>query len=389
MYMKKDYTTGKFAKMANVTERTIRYYDKIGLLKPSFIMPNGYRKYSEKDFLKLQRIISLKHLGFALEEIYPMLLDDDQESFQKSLDIQIELVDKKITHLLSLKEALLKTNKLVDNGKVEWDRIVDLIKLTNEENSFTEQYRTANNLKIRINLHNKYSINKQGWFSWVYHLIDFSKINKLLEIGCGTGDLWKHLDIDLRHREIFLTDKSSTILEKARENLGHGFHYMAMDGENITFKKEYFDAIIANHVLFYFKDVSNGLAEIQRVLHKGGLLYCSAYGKEHMREIHDIMFTYNPKIKLVENNLYEKFGLENGKAKLQTYFNKVELHIYEDELVIDEAQPLIDYILSCPGNQKEIIGGNILDFVNYIENIIKERGSINITKQVGIFICEK
>lgn len=387
--MEKYYTTGKFAKMANVTERTIRYYDKIGLLKPSFIMPNGYRKYSEKDLLKLQRIISLKHLGFALEEIYPMLLEDDQDSFQKSLDIQIELVDKKITHLQSLKEALLKTNKLVVNGRVQWDRIIDLIKLTNEENSFTEQYRTANNLKIRIDLHNTYSINKQGWFSWVYHSIDFSKVNRLLEIGCGTGDLWKQLNFDLRHREIFLTDKSSTILEKARENLGNTFNYMVMDGENLTFKKDYFDAVIANHVVFYFNDVNKGLSEIQRVLHKDGLFYCSAYGKQHMREIHEIMYKYNPRIKLVENNLYEKFGLENGKEILEKYFDDVELQLYEDGLVIGEAQPLIDYILSCPGNQKEIIGGNLINFVSYIENIIKEKGSIKITKQVGLYICKK
>ena len=42
--MEKKYSTGTFAKLANVTERTIRYYDKIGLLKPSFVMKNGYRQ---------------------------------------------------------------------------------------------------------------------------------------------------------------------------------------------------------------------------------------------------------------------------------------------------------------------------------------------------------
>ncbi len=35
------YKTGQFAKLANVSERTIRYYDKIGLLKPSFVMEMG------------------------------------------------------------------------------------------------------------------------------------------------------------------------------------------------------------------------------------------------------------------------------------------------------------------------------------------------------------
>ena len=69
----KTYSTGQFAKLANVTERTIRYYDKIGLLKPSFVMENGYRRYTQSDLLKLQKVLSLKYMGFSLDEIYPMI----------------------------------------------------------------------------------------------------------------------------------------------------------------------------------------------------------------------------------------------------------------------------------------------------------------------------
>ncbi len=101
----KSYSTGKFAKLANVTERTIRYYDKIGLLKPSFVMENGYRYYTDEDLLKLQRIISLKNLGFSLEEIYPMTLKNDKKSLEDSLELQIELVNKKIHSLENLKET--------------------------------------------------------------------------------------------------------------------------------------------------------------------------------------------------------------------------------------------------------------------------------------------
>ena len=62
---KKYYTTGQFAKMANVSNRTIRYYDKQGLLKPHHISEKGYRYYSDDDFVKLQQILSLKNLGFS------------------------------------------------------------------------------------------------------------------------------------------------------------------------------------------------------------------------------------------------------------------------------------------------------------------------------------
>ena len=80
---KKYYTTGQFAKMAGVTLRTIRYYDKIGLLKPSHILDNGYRQYCNKDLITLQKILALKELGFSLEEIYPLIIDNDKDSFKR------------------------------------------------------------------------------------------------------------------------------------------------------------------------------------------------------------------------------------------------------------------------------------------------------------------
>lgn len=59
------YTTGEFAKKAGVSVRTIRYYDKQGILKPSFTSESGYRLYSDKDFARLQKILTLKYLGFS------------------------------------------------------------------------------------------------------------------------------------------------------------------------------------------------------------------------------------------------------------------------------------------------------------------------------------
>ena len=62
--MQKCYTTGEFAKRAKVTIRTIRYYDKKGILQPSFRNDAGYRMYTDQDFLKLQKVLSLKYLDF-------------------------------------------------------------------------------------------------------------------------------------------------------------------------------------------------------------------------------------------------------------------------------------------------------------------------------------
>lgn len=377
------YKTGQFAKLANVSERTIRYYDKIGLLKPSFVMENGYRQYSDLDLLKLQKILSLKHLGFSIEEIFPMVMDNT--NLKESFELQIDLIEDKISHLQSLKDALKRASQTPD---LSWDMILSLVQLSNEETNIIEQYKNAKNLNDRISLHEKYSTNKQGWFNWLFNQIDFSKVNRLLELGCGNGKLWQENSIDLRNREIFLSDISEGMVEEVRNKLGSDFNCIVADAEKIPFKDSYFDTIIANHVLFYLNDLNLGLKEIDRVLKSDGILYCSTYGKNHMKEITEIVQSFDSRINLSNHSLYDIFGLENGEDILSKYFSNIQRMDYQDSLEITESKPLIDYIMSCHGNQNEILGPRLNEFKEYIEELLKNNGKIVVTKQAGLFVCK-
>ena len=64
-YMK----VGELAKIANITVRTLQYYDKEGLFSPSALSEGGFRLYSGEDIAKLARVLLLKQLGFGLAEI--------------------------------------------------------------------------------------------------------------------------------------------------------------------------------------------------------------------------------------------------------------------------------------------------------------------------------
>lgn len=378
------YKTGKFARLANVSERTIRYYDKIGLLKPSFVMENGYRQYSDLDLLKLQKILSLKHLGFSIEEIFPMVMDNT--NLKESFELQIDLIEDKISHLQSLKDALKRASH---SSNLSWNMILSLVQLSNEETNIIEQYKNAKNLNDRIHLHEKYSTNSQGWFNWLFEKIDFSKVNRLLELGCGNGKLWQENNIDLRNREIFLSDISEGMVDEVRTKLGSDFNCIVADAEKIPFKDAYFDSIIANHVLFYLNDLNQGLKEIRRVLKPNGVLYCSTYGSNHMKEITDIVQSFDSRVNLSNHSLYDVFGLENGESVLKNYFTSVQRMDYQDSLEITESRPLIDYIMSCHGNQNEILGPKLNEFKEYIEELLMNNGKIIVTKQAGLFKCTK
>ena len=384
--MRNYYKTGEFAKLANVTERTLRYYDKIGLLKPSSILSNGYRQYTDSDLLKLQKILSLKHLGFSIEEIFPIVLED--QNLKESFKMQIDLIDSRIKHMTAIKDSMESIISTINDKNIDWTKIISLIKMSNDDSNIIEHYKNAKNLNVRISLHDKYSQNKQGWFPWLFEQIDFSHINKLLEVGCGNGKLWKNNKINLRNREIFLSDSSQGMVDEVRKTLGNDFNCMVFDCEKIPFKASYFDAVIANHVLFYVYDINKALEEIRRVLNPLGVFYCSTYGSNHMKEINDIVQEFDSRIILSQTKLYDVFGLENGLDILRPYFKNIKMKRYDDCLVVDKSKPIIDYIMSCHGNQSEIIGPSLNEFREFVDSIIQEKGYIKITKDAGLFICK-
>lgn len=390
------YTSGEFARRAKVTLRTIRYYDRQGILKPSKVAENGYRLYTDADFAKLQKILSLKYLGFSLEEIMTMTINDkDRDFMRESIGLQLNLVQKKMEHLRLVEQSLKDTARRMEQSEeIDWNEVMELLHVTNMEKSLVEQYKNASNLDIRIGLHQKYSRNPVGWFPWIYGQIDLQENEQVLEIGCGTGELWKDREEELpRGVHITLSDRSFGMVEDAKRYLksqeeNGQFSYEVFDCREIPKKDGAFHKIVANHVLFYLKDRIPGLREIRRVLKPGGVFFCSTYGKQHMQEITQLVRDFDQRITLSDRRLYDIFGLENGKKQLEKVFSKVEERKYEDELLVDQPEPLISYILSCHGNQHEYLSHRYLEFKDFVRRRVAQQGTMKITKSAGIFICK-
>lgn len=72
-----EYTVSKLAKLAGVSARTLRYYDRSGLLSPARVSPNGYRIYGRKKVDRLQQILFYRELGVPLAEIRKILSSGD------------------------------------------------------------------------------------------------------------------------------------------------------------------------------------------------------------------------------------------------------------------------------------------------------------------------
>lgn len=393
--MKKDgyYSSGEFARMAHVTLRTVRYYDKQDILKPSLVTESGARFYTDEDFARLQQILLLKYLGFSLDDIREMTIGDSDYHFMlNSLNIQLRLVRDRIEQMQLVEKAIQDTAQAIqEQHTIDWSQMLNLIHLTGMEKSLKNQYQNATNISSRINLHSLYSQNKQGWFPWIFQQCHIKPRLRILELGCGDGTLWTdNLALIPEDISITLSDISSGMLRDARRAIGSSdtrFAFRAFDCKKIPYKDESFDLVIANHVLFYCDDIPAALKEVCRVLSPGGHFLCSAYGKAHMQEVSQLVEDFDDRIVLSADKLYERFGRENGRKILEPFFPDAKWLSYEDFLLVQDAEPLISYVLSCHGNQNQYILDHYKEFRAFATK--KTAKGFRITKDAGVFLCEK
>lgn len=384
------YTSGQFAHMAEVSVRTIRYYDQQNILKPSYINESGARFYTDEDFVRLQQILLLKYLGFSLEDIREMTINDtDYHLMQNALNLQLKLIDDKIEQMQLVKQAIQDTSREISkNHTVNWSQMLHLIHLTGMEKSLKTQYQNASNISARIRLHEMYSQNQTGWFPWIYHNCKITDGMRILEIGCGDGTLWNENMAKLpQNISAVLSDISEGMLRDVRRRIGSDsrFSFQAFDCHQIPFVSDSFDLVIANHVLFYCDDIAKVCREVSRILVPGGRFLCSTYGASHMQEITALVQEFDSRIQLSGDALYARFGLENGAELLAPYFSEISTQLYDDALYVTDAAPLIEYILSCHGNQNQYLLERYQDFRRFVEK--KTLKGFHITKSAGLFIC--
>lgn len=113
------------AKLTGVTVRTLHYYDKIGLLKPSEITAAGYRIYDNEALGRLQQILFFRELDFPLEEIKD-IMENPVFNKTEALENQKVLLMKKrnrIDKLISLVEHTIKGEKQMSFEEFDMEEI--------------------------------------------------------------------------------------------------------------------------------------------------------------------------------------------------------------------------------------------------------------------------
>lgn len=256
----------------------------------------------------------------------------------------------------------------------------------NSTDTVKSQYKTADNLTVRISLHEKYSVNKQGFGNWIFSHYDIPPDSRILELGCGNGNMWKgKLGLVDNAAELLLTDISEGMIEAAEKVLGYHAKvaYETADIENLPYADGRFNIVIANMMLYHVPDLKKGLSEVSRVLSEDGRFYCATFGENGiMPYISGLLKEYG-----AADNTNKNFTLQNGQDILKKYFARVRRFDYEDSLEVTNIEDILDYIFSM----KDMLSTAELDRAEIKKTLEKNtvNGILHIPKENGMFVCSK
>jgi SAM-dependent methyltransferase len=253
------------------------------------------------------------------------------------------------------------------------------------------QYSTSRNLAVRIDVHERFSTNPYRWMLWVFDHFDLPEPCRVLELGCGVGKLWVENAQRIRPTwEITVSDFSAAMLAKTEASLAEVpgvFDFQQVDVEHIPFGPQTFDAVIANHMLYYAHDIDRAIVEIARVLKPGGKLYASTNGMRHLKEIDDLIVGFRGGDRPIES-VISTFNLDTGQEILARHFARVHTDKQANALRISDPEALTSFCLSI--TRAAIPEQSHLAFATYVaQHVQAQSGTLHIEKDAGLFVATK
>jgi ubiquinone/menaquinone biosynthesis C-methylase UbiE len=267
-----------------------------------------------------------------------------------------------------------------------------------------KQYASAANLDARIALHRRFGANPQPWQQWVLDRLTPGAGARIFEAGCGPGGVWsgnlERLDASW---QLTLSDLSPGMVAQAKWNLAAQHpraHFAVADVQNLPWPDDYFDLVVANHMLYHVPNRDRALAELHRLLKPGGRIAVATNGRNHMAELHRLIqrfFQQNPLYRLVQRLLAPSalgnwpsqrlFAYEEAQAELARRFTQVTCHPYENQLVVTEVEPLVAYILS--GAPLQLPQGWVAPLRRFVQAEMAAKGSMIIVNETALFTAQK
>lgn len=257
-----------------------------------------------------------------------------------------------------------------------------------------QQYKTKDNLQVRIETHEKYTQPKVDFLAFVLDQVKWTGRETVIDVGCGAGVYVE--GARQRCGTYYACDLSLGMLQGLS---APGLSRVNLDAQRLPFAAESADVVFANHMLYHVPDQEAAVREIKRVLRPDGYLLAATNSANNMPELAELRLTVANHFGISDDSSPSpptlSFTLETGSELLERHFTAVQRHDLPSALVFPDSQPVVDYINSSrnyymghlPDNTPwEAVEAVIHQEVN---GRIAQDDAFRVNKLSGVFVCQK
>lgn len=263
----------------------------------------------------------------------------------------------------------------------------------------TEMYATAGPLQVRIRTHERYTQPQVDLIDWVVAHVSWHDVDRVLDIGCGSGAYVESVCRQLESGARFLAaDVSWGMLQDlVAASLPPAACPLNADAMRLPFPDGSCDAVLANHMLYEVPVIERAIAGAHRVLRPGGRLVAATNARDSMvtfvREMEAACGALGYPTSFPEAPSRVRFTLENGASFLEPVFGGVRREILSSALVFEEPDPAVAYIDSLRLIYASRLPGGLAweamlkQVRRQIEAKISLQGEYRVPKTTGFFIA--
>lgn len=266
----------------------------------------------------------------------------------------------------------------------------------NDPQTVRQLYQTDEGLRIRQEIHTRYTVPQIDFVDWVIHNVEWRGDERVLDAGSGSGGYYERLaklHPDLQYTGL---DISPGMLQKhpAKTRVQQG------DAHKMPYATGSFDVIMANHMLYHLQDIESAILEFKRLLKPDGLLVVATNSTQSMPELQVLM---RRAILLLTRSgsahiqpprpASDLFALENGARKLSHHFYAVVRYDLPSKLVFPEIDPIMQYLEStrtmrAPQLPEDVVWDDVMMIMRQqITHLVNHLGELVVNKLNGVLIA--
>lgn len=257
----------------------------------------------------------------------------------------------------------------------------------------TEQYQDSSRFDARVRIYELYDTSPEPWMHWLFERLALAPGERVLEIGCGTANLWReNADRVPEGVALVLADLSPGMLGEARARLAGlplSPELCEADAQALPFADENFDVVIANHMFYHVPDRVRALRELRRVLRHGGRLLVGTNHWTHLLELRELLARFSLEgLLLAPLRDRSEFDLETAAEEIAAVLEVVGVERRQSALEIRELEPLIAYVRSMV-DAARVPDSALEPLARHVARQIELMGALHVGISAGVVQARK